>query len=192
MSLVAAKMQEVLNALDTEREYLERRMEVNEQKRQLVEELLELTSEDDEEADEEGSGTRMPPPTSRPQPPRPSPRPPQRMRAPVEQDADEEPVRCGQGAREPREGSNLELLVSALRGRAPHWLSTAGIVEAIDALGLRRKDDMPRHMATTLNGVLKDVRENKVKVPGCWYKKEGSRYLYRVTIGDIGDVEAPD
>jgi len=100
-----------------------------------------------------------------------------------------EPISCSNGDKEIREGTNLELCVDALRGRCGHWLTADGISEAIVALGLKPKDALPAGIVPILCDCLKTLRGDDYQVPFLWYRSNGRRFEYRITVDDQGEKE---
>ncbi len=92
--------------------------------------------------------------------------------------ADIVPTKCGGGTVEVRDGSNMDKVVSAIRGRAPHWISHEGIAEAADAMGL----NTPKTFRAIIHQVCAQLRKGTHNVPGLEYKTIGRRVEYRMPV----------
>jgi hypothetical protein len=73
-------------------------------------------------------------------------------------------------------------VVSAIRGRAPHWLSHEGIAEATTALGF----DPPKTYRAMVNQLGKQLRTGDYDVPGLEWRTVGRRVEYRIVVTEEG------
>ena len=87
--------------------------------------------------------------------------------------------KCGLGKRKVRKGTNLDLCLTTLRKKSPHWMSLPGIVEGIVALGLKQRGELCTQMEATVSGEMKKVRDNVYRASDIEFKRESGRVFYR-------------
>jgi len=186
-------LEAVRDQLARERDRLDAQLE-------LLDRLLALVVDTEEPETNEGSEERglapTPPPTSTGAVVPRFPRPPQsrptatprhasaKAKPPTAPppEADTPPTPCGQGDKVIQDGTHLETVVTAIRGRAPHWLSHDGIVEATYALGI----EPPKTFRAMVNQYGKQLRTGDYDVPGLEWRTVGRRVEYRIVVTEEG------
>lgn len=89
----------------------------------------------------------------------------------------QKPVDIGNGRRPLVDGSNFAGCVEALRLRAPHWVTPAGIVE----IARQGRRDAPQHFDTVIAGEMTKQRKLRAYiVPGLQARQVEGRWQYRI------------
>jgi hypothetical protein len=88
-------------------------------------------------------------------------------------------IGIGNGQQELGEGTNLAACIAAIRYRAPHWLTTSGILEVVRA---RLRKDLPETMVQIIGQEMTKQRKHRTfMVPGLQARQvDARRWEYRI------------
>jgi hypothetical protein len=88
-------------------------------------------------------------------------------------------IGIGNGRQELGEGTNLAACIAAIRYRAPHWLTTSGILEVVRA---RLRKDLPETMVQIIGQEMTKQRKHRTfMVPGLQARQvDARRWEYRI------------